>query len=86
MLRVCFPLSLWKVEDLLHELGVEVSHKTVRYWSNWFSPVFASEIRRKRSQQLRAYLKSKWHVDEVFVEINGKLHHLWRTVDREEVL
>ncbi len=87
MLYIRFPLSLRNVEDLLHERGVEVSHETVRYWWNRFGPMFASEIRRKRVQQLRTYSKSMWHVDEVFVKINGKRHYLWRAVDHEgEVL
>ena len=84
---VRFSLSLRNVEDLLHERGIDVSHETVRYWWNRFGPMFASEIRRKRVQQLRAYSKWKWHVDEVFVKINGKRHYLSRAVDHEgEVL
>jgi len=54
MLYVRFPLSLRNVEDLLHERGIDISHETVRYWWNRFGPVFASEIRRKRVQQLGA--------------------------------
>ena len=45
MLYIRFPLSLRNVEDLLHERGIEVSHKTVRYWWNRFGPMFAAEIR-----------------------------------------
>ena len=87
MLYVRFPLSLRNVEDLLHERGIDVSHETVRYWWNRFGPLFASEIRRKRVQQLRAFSKWQWHVDEVFVKINGERHYLWRAVDHEgEVL
>ncbi len=87
MLYVRFPLSLRNVEDLLHERGIEVSHETVWYWWNRFGRMFASEIRRKRDQQLRAYSGSKCHVDEVFVKVNGKRHYLWRAEDREgEVL
>ncbi len=49
--------------------------------------MFASEIRQKRVQQLRAFSKWKWHVDEVFVKVNGKRHYPWRAVDHEgEVL
>lgn len=49
--------------------------------------MFASEIRRKRVHQLRAFSKWRWHVDEVFVKINGERHYLWRAVDHEgEVL
>jgi len=83
MLYVRFPLSLRNVEDLLHKRGINVSHETVRYWWNCFGPMFASEIRRQRVQQLRAYSKWKWHVDGVFVKINGKRHYLWRAVDEE---
>ncbi|CUH48848.1 MULTISPECIES: IS6 family transposase [Ruegeria] len=87
MLYIRFPLSLRNVEDLLHERGIDVSHETVRYWWNRFGPMFAAEIRRKRIQQLRAFSKWKWHVDEVFVKVNGKRHYLWRAVDHEgEVL
>ncbi len=87
MLYIRFPLSLRNVEDLLHERGIDVSHETVRYWWNRFGPMFAAEIRRKRCQQLRAFSRWKWHVDEVFVKVNGKRHYLWRAVDHEgEVL
>src|SRR5210317_2348139 len=87
MLYMRFPLSLRNVEDLPHERGIDVSHETDRYWWNRFGPMFASEIRRKRVQQLRAFSKWKWHVDEVFVKVNGKRHYLWRAVDHEgEVL
>ncbi|MEY8120711.1 IS6 family transposase [Falsihalocynthiibacter sp. BN13B15] len=87
MLYVRFPLSLRNVEDLLHERGIDVSHETVRFWWNRFGPLFASEIRRKRVQQLRMYSNWQWHLDEVFVKINGELHYLWRAVDHEgEVL
>ena len=74
MMYVRFSLSLRNVEDLLHERGIDVSHETVRYWWNRFSPMFALEIRRKRFQQLRAYSKWSWHIDEVFVKINVKKH------------
>ncbi|WP_137703358.1 IS6 family transposase [Marimonas lutisalis] len=87
MLYVRFPLSLRNVEDLLHERGIDVSHESIRFWWNRFGPMFASEIRRRRVQQLRAFSRWQWHVDEVFVKINGERHYLWRAVDHEgEVL
>ena len=86
MLYVRFPLSLRNVEDLLHERGIEVSHETVRFWWQRFGPMFAAEIRRKRVSGMRASCW-RWHVDEVFVKINGVQHYLWRAVDHEgEVL
>ncbi|PUB10055.1 putative transposase [Yoonia sediminilitoris] len=87
MLYVRFPLSLRNVEDLLHERGIEISHETVRFWWNRFGPMFASEIRRNRISRMRSYSNWQWHLDEVFVKINGETHYLWRAVDHEgEVL
>ena len=86
MLYVRFPLSLRNVEDLLHERGIEVSHETVRFWWMRFGPMFAAEIRRRRVGQMRAS-RWLWHLDEVFVRINGVRHYLWRAVGHEgEVL
>jgi putative transposase len=86
MLYVRFPLSLRNVEDLLHERGIEVSHETVRFWWQRFGPMFAAEIRRRRVAGLRSS-RWRWHLDEVFVKVNGVQHYLWRAVDHEgEVL
>ncbi len=87
MMYVRFPLSLRNVEDLLHECGIDISHETVRYWWNRFGPMFAADIRRQRISRLRAFSNWQWHLDEVFVKINGENHYLWRAVDHEgEVL
>jgi putative transposase len=87
MMYIRFPLSLRNVEDLLHERGIDISHETVRFWWNRFGPMFAAEIRRERVQHLRAHSNWHWHLDEVFVKINGERHYLWRAVDHEgEVL
>lgn len=87
MMYVRFPLSLRNVEDLLHERGIDICHETVRFWWNRFGPMFASEIRRKRADRMRAWPQWQWHLDEMFVKINGETHYLWRAVDHEgEVL
>ena len=87
MMYVRFPLSLRNVEDLLHERGIDICHETVRYWWNKFGLMFANEIRKKRIHPSHNYSNWKWHLDEVFVKINGETHYLWRAVDHEgEVL
>jgi putative transposase len=87
MMYVKFPLSLRNVEDLLHERGIDICHETVRLWWNRFGPMFAAEIRRKRVQAMRQHTHWRWHLDEVYVKINGEMHYLWRAVDHEgEVL
>ena len=87
MMYVRFPLSLRNVEDLLHERGIDICHETVRYWWNRFGPMFAREICKKRMHPNPNHSNWKWHLDEVFVKINGETHYLWRAVDHEgEVL
>lgn len=87
MMCIRFPLSLRNVEDLLHERGMDVTHETVRFWWNRFGPMMAREIKKRRSQQLRQVTQWRWHLDEVFVQINGQTHYLWRAIDHEgEVL
>ena len=87
MMYVRFPLSLRNVEDLLHERGIDVSYESVRFWWQRFGPKFASEIRKRRSQSMRFHSNWKWHLDEMFVKVNGERHYLWRAIDHEgEVL
>lgn len=86
MMYIRFPLSLRNVEDLLHERGIDISHETVRFWWNRFGPLFAAEIRKRRVGAMRSS-NWRWHLDEVFVKINGQQHYLWRAIDHEgEVL
>ncbi len=87
MLYVRCPLSPRNVEDLLHERGIDVSHESVRFWWQRFGPMFAAEIRKKHAEHFRSWPQWCWHLDEVFVKINGEMHYLWRAVDHEgEVL
>lgn len=73
LMYVRFPLSLRNVEDLLHERGIDLCHETVRLWWNRFGPMFAADIRRQRVSQMRGFRHWRWHVDEVYVRINGEM-------------
>jgi putative transposase len=83
MMYVRFPLSLRNVEDLLFERGIDICHETVRLWWNRFGPIFAADIRRQRVQRMRAFKHWKWHLDEMYVKLNGEMVYLWRAVDQE---
>ena len=80
LMYVKYPLSLRNVEDLLAERGIDISHETVRFWWNRFGPMFAAEIRKKRVAHMRGCPQWRWHLDEAFVKVNGKLCYLWRAV------
>jgi putative transposase len=73
-----FPLSFRDVELLLHQRGIVVSHEAIRSWCYKFGPHFAQQVRQKRRSAT-----DKWHLDEVFVTINGQRYYLWRAVDSE---
>ena len=77
-----FTLSFRDAEDLLAERGIVVSYETIRRWVNHFGPMIAADLRKRRP---RAH--TTWHLDEVYLNIDGRLVYLWRAVDSEgEVL
>ena len=83
MMYVWFPLSLRNVEDLLFERGIDLCHEMVRFWWNRFGPMFAGDIRRQRVSRMKVVTHWRWHLDEMYVKINGERHYLWRAVDHE---
>jgi putative transposase len=83
LLYVKYPLSLRNVEDLLHERDIDISHETVRFWWNRFGPLFASDIRRQWVSSMRGFRQRRWHLDEMYVKINGEMRYLWRAVDHD---
>jgi putative transposase len=76
-----FSLSLRDVELILAERGITVTHESIRRWSRKFGPAFAKKLRRRRPRP-----GDTWHLDEVFLRINGVLHYLWRAVDQHGVV
>jgi putative transposase len=72
-----FPLSFREVEEMMMERGVVVSYETIRAWCRTFGQVFANGLRRRRPRP-----GDRWHLDEVFIKIQGKQHYLWRAVDQ----
>jgi putative transposase len=73
-----FPLSFREVEELMLQRGVIVSYETVRRWCAKFAQAYANGLRCRRPRP-----GEKWHLDEVFVRINGELKYLWRAVDQD---
>ena len=76
-----FSLSLRDVELILAERGITVTHESIRQWSLKFGGDFARKLRRRRPKP-----GDTWHLDEVFIRINGVLHYLWRAVDQHGVV
>ena len=49
--------------------------------------MFAADIRRQRVSRMRGFRHWRWHLDEMYVKLNGEMVYLWRAVDQEgEVL
>ena len=73
-----FALSYRDVEELLAERGVILTHETVRQWCQKFGQTYANTLRRRRPHP-----GDKWHLDEMFISINGATQYLWRAVDQD---
>jgi putative transposase len=73
-----FPLSFREVEELMLERGVVVSYETVRRWCGKFGQTYAGALHRRRPRP-----GGKWHLDEVFIKVNGERKYLWRAVDQD---
>jgi putative transposase len=73
-----FCLSYCDVEELLFARGIIVTYEAIRKWCRKFGQAYANQLRRRRPQP-----GDKWHLDEVFLSINGQRHYLWRAVDQD---
>jgi putative transposase len=76
-----FALSYRNIEEMMAKRGVPLTYETVREWCQKFGSLYAALLRRKRAR-----IGSKWHLDEVFIKMNGVQHYLWRAVDENGVV
>ena len=73
-----FCLSFREVEELLAERGITVTYETIRQWCQKFGPDYARKLKQRQGR-----LGDTWHIDEVFVTIQGQRHYLYRAVDQD---
>jgi putative transposase len=73
-----FCLSFRDVEDLLAERGITVSLESIRQWCLKFGAKYARTLKRRQGR-----LGDIWHLDELFVNIQGQRQYLWRAVDQD---
>ena len=73
-----FCLSFRDVEDLLAERCIIVTYETIRHWCQKFGPDYVRKLKRRQG-----HLGDTWHLDELFLKINGELQYLWRAVDQD---
>ena len=73
-----FSLSFRDVEGLLAERGITVTYETIRQWCLTFGIDYARRLRSRRGRQ-----GDTWHLDELFIRIQGRQQYLWRAVDED---
>jgi len=56
---------------MMAERGVVVSYETIREWCQKFGQSYTKRLRARRG-----HLGNRWHLDEVFLKIQGKLQYL----------
>ncbi len=64
------------MEELLAERGITVTYETVRQWCRKFGLNYARKLKKRQGR-----LGDTWHIDEVFVTLQGERHELWRAGD-----
>ncbi len=55
-----------------------VTYETIRLWCLKFGPAYARALKRRQGR-----LGDTWHLDELFVTIQGRRHYIWRAVDQD---
>ena len=70
-----FCLSFREVEELLPKRGVTVTYETIRQWRQRFGPDYARKLKKRQG-----HLGGTWHIDEVFITMQGQRNYLWRTL------
>jgi putative transposase len=73
-----FSVSYRDVEEMMAMRGLLLTHETIRYWCLKFGQTYANNLRRRQPRT-----GDRWHLDEVFLKINGRVHYLWRAVDQD---
>ena len=61
------------------ERGIILTYEAVRYWCRKFGQTYAQQLRRQRPRP-----GDKWHLDAVFLTMQGQRHYLWRAVDQHD--
>jgi putative transposase len=72
------PRSFREIEEVMAMRGVLLSDETIRRWCLKFGQTYATALRRRRPRP-----GDKWHLDEVFLKLNGQTHYRWRAVDQD---
>jgi putative transposase len=73
-----FCLNYRDVEELLFARGVVVTYEATRKWRRKLGQDYANRLRRRRPRP-----GDTWHLDEVFLTIQGERHYLWHAVDQD---
>lgn len=73
-----FCLSFREVEELLAKRGVTVTYEMIRQWCQKFGPDYARKLKKRQGR-----LGDTWHIDEVFITIQGQRQYLRLAVDQD---
>ncbi len=73
-----FSISYRDVEEMMAVRGLTLTYETIPHWCLKFGQTYANGLRRSHPRP-----GDRWHLDEVFLKINGQVHYLWRAVDQD---
>lgn len=64
---------------LITKEGATVVDPAMTCTASWL----CDEIRKSFNRRMKGFWNWRWHLDEMYVKINGEMHYLWRAVDQE---
>jgi putative transposase len=75
--KLRFTLSYRDVEEIMKMRGVHVDHATIQRWVYTFTPLFESEMKKRKGR-----VGASWKLDEIYIKVKGIWCYLYRAVDK----
>lgn len=74
---VRYTVSYRDLEEIMAERGIHVDHATLNWWVARYSPLIATNARRRK-----ATFDRSWRMDETYIKVKGAWVSLYRAVDK----
>ena len=75
--KLRFALSYRDVEKIMKMRGVSVDHATIQRWVYKFTPLFESEMNKRKGR-----VGTSWRMDETYIKVKGIWCYLHSAVDK----
>jgi putative transposase len=75
---LAYSLSYRYIEELMHERGFSVDHRTINSWILHYGPQLETAFRRKKKR-----VGNRWRMDESYIKVKGQGTYYDRVVNKQ---